>query len=526
MNLIFRGSSFSWVYLFVIVAVVKGVCGTWSGPPYVPVPFMARVMMVQAGSLTKDNAPFPWVPNEYIIQLKKDANVTQHDLWITKSCKHVNRLVKRSGEGVESKVTGFFKFENFPNAYYSGTFTPELIEQIGARQEVKKVSKNHFVQMAVQEPSSESARSLKPARRTYLQKRQAFNNLFQNLEKEGIIKQSSDNPFVVDFDQGTSNTSTNGNGGSTDSNSGFQVELAPKNWGLDRIDQQSLPLDNKFDYIENGGSNTDVYVLDSGVNEAHEEFEGRAKNIRCLTDTCSDDNGHGSHVAGIIAGKTFGVAKGAQIRAVKILDSVGSSTIINVLNALQWVGSQIGSRPGRKCVINLSFTSAQINEALDDAIDNAINQWDCVVVTAAGNNPNYGSDACNISPGATANVINVGSIDANDKVTYFSNVGNCVSVYAPGLSILSASNETSSSTKVRSGTSMSAPFVSGTVAVYRTLNPDKTATEILAFIRQTSSQGQFNTADRPQDLSVGGENWPLYVSSNPFFKILFSKLSN
>lgn len=236
-----------------------------------------------------------------------------------------------------------------------------------------------------------------------------------------------------------------------------------RSWGLDRIDQVSLPLDDSFE-IQGTGKGVEVYVLDTGVWASHSEFEGRARlGEDYIKETpVTDANGHGTHVAGTVAGKSVGVAREAKIVAVKVLGRGGSGSTYGVIQGVAWAANQ--GKPGRT-VISMSLGGSR-NTALREAVQEAAMKH-CVVVAAG----NEGSDACSYSPsnaggnGKQHGVISVGSSTRADMVSMFSNQGTCVDLYAPGSSIYSASIYGDLSYSTKSGTSMAAPHVSGVLAV-------------------------------------------------------------
>ncbi|KXN67960.1 subtilisin-like protein, partial [Conidiobolus coronatus NRRL 28638] len=232
-------------------------------------------------------------------------------------------------------------------------------------------------------------------------------------------------------------------------------------WNLARISQReklgSGPY--TFYYHNNGGEGVNIYVLDSGVNTNHTDFGGRASWGTTIPkdSTDVDKDGHGSHCAGIATGKDYGVAKKANVIAVKVFDDTGDSSISSVVAGINWVAKNAKGSKGNIISMSLGINpSAAIDKAVQDAYGAGI------VVVVSANNDNR--DACEYSPSREPSAITVGATDINDQKPSFSNFGKCVDILAPGALIKSTWRGRETSTYTLSGTSQSAPHVSGVVA--------------------------------------------------------------
>ncbi|CDH60383.1 serine protease [Lichtheimia corymbifera JMRC:FSU:9682] len=247
-------------------------------------------------------------------------------------------------------------------------------------------------------------------------------------------------------------------------------------WGLARIshrDRLSLSDFNKYSYdAKAAGKDVKVYVIDTGINVDHVDFEGRAKWGQTVPsgDEDEDGNGHGSHCAGTIAGKKYGVAKKASPVAVKVLRSNGSGTMADVVRGVDWATEQhtkdsIQAKKTGKTykgsVANMSLGGGK-SPSLDLAVNGAVDAG-MVFAVAAGND---NRDACDYSPAAAENAITVGASTLYDTRAYFSNYGKCVDVFAPGLNIQSVWKGSKYATNTISGTSMASPHVAGLAAYF------------------------------------------------------------
>ncbi|KAI9481646.1 MAG: serine protease 1 [Benjaminiella poitrasii] len=246
-------------------------------------------------------------------------------------------------------------------------------------------------------------------------------------------------------------------------------------WGLSRVSHKgALTFKNyqQYEYNPDGGEGVKVYVIDTGVNVDHVDFDGRAIWGHTVPsgDDDSDGNGHGSHCAGTIAGKRYGIAKKAQPVAVKVLRSNGSGTMSDVVRGVDWATSAhlkeaAAAKKDKKkykgAVANMSLGGGK-SPSLDAAVNGAVDAG-IVFAVAAGND---NRDACNYSPAAAENAITVGATSIADERAYFSNYGPCVDVFAPGLNILSIWRGSRYATNTISGTSMASPHVAGLAAYF------------------------------------------------------------
>jgi Tol biopolymer transport system component len=280
-------------------------------------------------------------------------------------------------------------------------------------------------------------------------------------------------------------------------------------WGLDRIDQRTLPLDTNYSYM-NAGTGANVYVIDGGIRMTHQEFGGRAvfgyDNVADGRNGV-DCNGHGTHVAGIIGGKTYGVAKDAKLWSVRVLNCLNQGTTARIIAGADWVAAN----HVKPAVANLSFITIVGNDSIDLAVRNLIAAGVTTVV-AAGNNT---GDASLRSPARVTEAITVAAIDQFDNQAPFSNFGPVVDVYAPGVDIVSASHIDDITTSMRSGTSSAAPFVAGSAARYLSANPTESTAAVSRAITSNATPGKVMNA---------GADTPNLVLFKPNSKIAFSSL--
>ncbi|MEU2748136.1 S8 family peptidase [Streptomyces collinus] len=236
-------------------------------------------------------------------------------------------------------------------------------------------------------------------------------------------------------------------------------------WGLDRIDQPRLPRNLTYSYPDTAGKSATVYVIDTGVRITHTEFAGRARHGYDFVDrdtNASDGNGHGTHVATTIAGKTYGVAKQSKIVSVRVLDNNGAGTLSGVIAGVDWVTV----RRVRPAVANMSL-GAGVSTSLDTAVRNSIASGVTYAVAAGNSN----ADATTFSPARVGSALTVGASTWTDSRSSFSNYGPRLDMFAPGSLITAGWHTSDTATTTLSGTSMASPHVAGAAAVYLTSHP-------------------------------------------------------
>ena len=261
--------------------------------------------------------------------------------------------------------------------------------------------------------------------------------------------------------------------------------------GLDRIDQRALPLSGTYTSATTAAGVT-AYVVDTGIDTSHRDFGGRARNVYdALGGDGKDCNGHGTHVAGTIGGATHGVAKGVQLRGVRVLGCDGSGTTSGIIAALDWVRAH----HVKPAVANLSLGggySAAQNAAVTSLVDAGV-----ATAVAAGNE---GRDACRVSPASAAGVVTVAATDRTDTRASFSNHGSCVETYAPGVDV--TSTWLGGATRTISGTSMASPHVAGVMALHKGARGDAPSATVSGWVVSNATPGvvRANPAGTPNRL--------------------------
>lgn len=240
----------------------------------------------------------------------------------------------------------------------------------------------------------------------------------------------------------------------------------PPSWGLDRVDGTK---DSSYTY-PNEGEGVTAYIVDTGLYRQHTDFENRASSGYDFIDNDADSadcHGHGTHVAGTVGGKSYGVAKKARLVGVRVLNCQGSGSTSQIVAGMDWVARN-AQKPA---VANMSLGGSS-DQAMDDAVQGAINAGIPVAVAAGNDN----RDACNTSPARLPAAITLGSTDSNDARSSFSNYGRCLDLFAPGGSIVSTRMGGGSQTM--SGTSMASPHAAGAAAIHLSAHPNATPQQV------------------------------------------------
>ncbi|XP_041453250.1 aqualysin-1-like [Lytechinus variegatus] len=268
------------------------------------------------------------------------------------------------------------------------------------------------------------------------------------------------------------------------------VYRAQVTWGLDRIDQRSLPLNNGYSPRGTGSGYT-VWVIDTGVRDSHNEFGSRAQQKANFAgdSNAGDCNGHGTHCAGTVGSDTYGVATKVNIKGVKVLNCEGSGTTSGVISGVDYVKENKGK--DNKDIASMSLGGG-ISASLDTAVEQLVSSGVPTAVAAGNSNIN----ACYSSPARASTAITVGATDNSDKRSSFSNYGNCLDIFAPGTSITSTWYTSNSATRTISGTSMACPHVAGAIAL---------------FGKSTSSMIASASSNKISDVGSNSPNKLLYV---------------
>ncbi|CAM5461097.1 putative Aqualysin-1 [Streptomyces afghaniensis 772] [Streptomyces afghaniensis] len=265
-----------------------------------------------------------------------------------------------------------------------------------------------------------------------------------------------------------------------------RTQAEPPSWGLDRVNQPALPLDRSYTSPESAGSGVSVYVIDTGVRTTHRDFGGRASHGWDFVGNdkvASDANGHGTHIAGTVAGRAHGVAKQARVVSVRVLDAAGAGTTARVIAGIDWV-----TRHAKKpAVANLSLGGPR-NERLDAAVRASIASGVTYTV-AAGND---GRPAGLYSPASVKQALTVGATDRRDAKPAFSNHGPALDLFAPGVGITSSSAASDTARVTFSGTSMAAPHAAGAAALYLADHPKAAPAQVTRALTAGAATGKIS----------------------------------
>ncbi|NUT49714.1 MAG: S8 family peptidase [Saccharothrix sp.] len=266
---------------------------------------------------------------------------------------------------------------------------------------------------------------------------------------------------------------------------GLEVQPSPPSWGLDRIDQRSLPLDTKY-FHPNTASGVRAYIFGTGIRYTHQEFDGAAvpglDTVGGVTPPGNDCNGHGTHMAGTVGGRTTGVAKDVTLVSVRVLNCQGSGTYSQIIAGIDWV-TRDAAASGQKAVALMTLGGG-LNQAFNDAITRSINADVHYSVVSGSSN----ADACGFSPGSTPLATTVGATDVNDAKASFSNYGSCIDVWAPGVNITSAWGTSDTAYSTISGSTASA-HAAGVAALWRHRFPGDSAVAVAEALRANATPG-------------------------------------
>lgn len=278
-------------------------------------------------------------------------------------------------------------------------------------------------------------------------------------------------------------------------------------WGLDRIDQRDLPLNETYNY-ENDGSGVNIYIVDTGINLSHDDFGGRASmGIDYIDDDNDDCEGHGTHVAGIAGGEIWGVAKAANLIAVRVADCNGNGFGSNALAGIDW----ITNNHDKPAVVNMSFGWPVDPDESDTPIETAVKNSIDEGIFYAGATDNRRIEACGDFPSRISESMTVARTNNQDRMVANTGFGPCIDIFAPGQGITSADEDSDTGTDVKSGTSMATPHVVGVAALHMGANPSWTPAQVMTRILDDATENRIGTDTNGNDLPDGTPDKLLFV---------------
>ncbi|KAF9190038.1 subtilisin-like serine protease [Haplosporangium sp. Z 767] len=433
------------------------------------------------------------LPHKYIVRLKNGADFTT--LNIRSRVAAHNRMIHIPPDGepgqqrveqeiVPNQVDHEYDFGTWKG--YAGQFSPEFLKELKSQDEVEYVEEDTMM-WAWGVDVGQTDKAEFPTAVEDSQQGLVSNEHYEALDP-------TQDPTTV-YSMATNVTQAQGFAGDAIIN-GRNVDIEyhstkTPNWGLTRIAQRQRNPQGNYTYMSTAGKGVDVYIIDSGVFAEHIDFGGRAVNIANFvageveTDTC----GHGTHVAGIVAGRRYGVAKAARINAIKVLDAEGQGSTSQVLAGINYMIRHASSNPNPRKVINMSL-GGQFSRPVNDAVRAAVTRHGLPFFVAAGNT---GDDACQYSPAGVGEAFAVGGSDRYDRVGWYSCVGACVSIFAPGSGIPSDWIRSRTATHILDGTSMASPHVAGVAALFLGAdNKYSSASELYADLIRHSTKGVIN----------------------------------